>query len=306
MRRRLNIIVIGFVISLTIGELGVRLLAPAMPPVSIWPTAEMQLKSAQLSAIADSPDIVIMGSSTSESSIDPKLLAEITGWDTAYNAALPFSTVSANLVWLEDVVLATTAPRLIIIGLPPWAPDRDGEELAIVMREAARWNDSRLSRLSTLFRNRGVLADWDGLRAREVLLQSGLWTEAGHFTGYYERRLKDVSPWVSPSRAIAMNPASERALEAMIEKANESGARVALLVEPVCCRIDPNAGNGEYLEWLHARAEDWGVPLWNTYSNDWPAEFFADSRHLNRSGTEIYTRYVGDLVSQSVTLVYGG
>jgi len=301
MRRPLNIIVIGFMISLTIGEIAVRLLAPAMPPVSIWPTAEMQLKSAQLSAITDPPDIIIIGSSTSQSSIDPKVLAEVTGLDTPYNAALPFSTMSSNLVWLEDVVLANTTPRLVIIGLPPWAPGRDDEELANVMREAAGWNESLLSRLSTLFRYRGVLADWDNLRARETLLESGLWTEAGHFTGYYERQLIGADPWVPPSRAEAMDPASARALEGMIERASESGARVALLVEPTCCRIDPNGGNREYLEWLQARAEDWGVPLWNSHSKGWPVDLFADSRHLNRTGTEIYTRYVGDLVSQSAT-----
>lgn len=306
MRRRLNIIGIGFVISLIVGELGIRLLTPAIPPVSSWPTVEMELKSGQLAAIGDSPDVVIIGSSISESSIDPQLLAEVTGWDMPYNAALPFSTMASNRVWLEDVVLARTSPRLVILGVPPWVPARDGEDIAMAMRDAIARDESWLTRVSALYRYRGMLADWDSLRARERLLESGLWTEVGHFTGYYEGQLVRADPWLPPSRADGLDPVSERALQAMVENARDAGARVVLLVEPVCCRVDSNASNRKYVEWLETRAEEWGVPLWNTYSNDWPADLFADSQHLNRRGTETYTRHVGALVSQSVATELGG
>ncbi len=290
----------GFVAAIVIGELALSAMAPAMPSPSLWPTAEMELKSAQLRSLDVEPELVIIGSSTSQAAIDPELLSEATGLRWPYNAALPFSTPASNQVWLEEVVLENTSPSLVIVGVVPWATHDDSTLLRAVMHEAASSRNSWPEEMSTMIRSRGVLADWDRLSARDLLLASGLWTSLGHFTGYYDRRLSNPDEWSPPSRAPLLDPVDEKALKGMVDTAMSKGARTVLLVEPACCHDGEGEGNERYLGWLQSRAEAWDVELWDTYSEAWSADLFADSAHLNRRGTELYTKHVAQLITNQV------
>jgi hypothetical protein len=297
MRTRWILTGVGVLLALAAGEIAIRSLEDVIPPSSIWPTAEMQLKSAQLSSLEGDPDVVIIGSSTSQSSLDPELMAEIIGQRHIYNAALPFSSLASNRVWLEKVVLAHTKPEIVIIGVLPWASNDDGNLVAESMERAVTAETSKLRGLSALVDNRGVLADFDSRRARNLLLGSALWTESGHFTGYYAIGPIDNHVWEPPSPAENLAPTQERDLRLMVENVRDAGGSPVVLVEPVCCQIATTRGNETYLAWLRDRAASWGVPLWDTFSADWSPDLFADPSHLNRAGTEAYTTYVGELLA---------
>lgn len=294
-RSRLSL-VLGFLVAVVVAELLMQLLAPQLPAENDWPSADFQVKNAQLSAMEEPPELVIFGTSTSQAAIDPELLANTAGFGSGYNAAAPFSSPRTFLLLLEDLVLPNTSPSVVLIGLPPWAPGRaDSDFLVESMRRAMESDDKQAIAEPALFQHRGVFADWDARHAHQNLLNSGLWNQDGHFTGYYERGPLRDPEW-RPPPSDALDPADELALEELIDSVRVKGARPVLFVEPVCCHRDANRATRRYVDWLLRSAEDWDVTVWDTYTRDWPLDFYADESHFNRRGTEAFSVFLGNLL----------
>jgi hypothetical protein len=271
-----------------------------MPDPSSWPSVETDLKSQQMADLEAAPTLVLLGSSVTEAAVDPAMLEEITGLSLPYNSALPFSSPLSTEIWLNQVVLPTVAPELIVFGVPIW-PSHGESEGALgrgIERAASPPTVVDVLGWSALVGKRGVLADWDRLIQRESLKSSGFWTELGHQTGYYDQSDGSLEGRFPPFGEPAMSPEQTDALERMILSSQQRGTNVVLLLEPG--RFPDGAAEVDtvaYISWLEDRASEWGIEFWDTYSIEWEAAFFADEAHFNRRGTEAFTHYLAGLLN---------
>ena len=290
----------GLTVALVGAELMIRLIGPMMPESSSWPTVETDLKSHQLAQMEAGSALVLLGSSVTEAAVDPALLEVLTGLYSPYNSAVPFSSPLSNEIWLEQVLLPAVQPDLLVIGLPAWPPHHDAVRLLEKGIERAVTVPALVNVLewSALVGKRGVLADWDRFGQRVRLKMSGLWTDLGHQTGYYNQSGGSVAGSFPVFGAPAMIPEQAAAMQRVIVSSRESGVDVVLLLEPV--RFPGDATETEitaYIEWLEDMSNEWGVQLWDTYSIEWDESYFADEVHLNKAGTEAFTAYLAGLLN---------
>ncbi len=196
MRPSLWKVIAGFILTLVIAEFAIRALEPSLPSPTLWPTREAALKSEQLERLGKDVSLVFLGSSSTEAAIDPEMLEDLIGHGVPYNAALPFSTPLSDQVWVRDVVLEESIPDLAVIGISPWPvhttvdadPLRTGLQKALEVRgRSDPWF------IPTLIEHKGLLGDWDERATNDQLLASGLWTDLGHQTGYYDRSFESIS-----------------------------------------------------------------------------------------------------------------
>ena len=278
-----------------------RLFGPLMPEPSLWPSVETDLKNEQLTQLETKPTLLFLGSSATEAAVDPAMLESLTDVILPYNSALPFSSPLSNEVWLETVVFPTVAPDLLVIGVPVWpAHGSDPGALGQGIRRAATEPVSvEGSGWSALLGKKGVMADWNRLTQRERLKASGLWTDLGHQTGYYDQSAGGRGGSFPPYGEPRMSQEQADALERIIVASREREAEVILLLEPA--RFPGEVSSSDvlaYITWLEQRALDWDVTLWDSYSIEWDASLFADDVHFNRAGTEEFTRYLADLLNE--------
>jgi hypothetical protein len=297
-------VVSGVVCALFIGELAVRLLEPEMPVRSEWPTAETDIKQKQVSALAEDIDLVLIGSSQTEAAVDPALLISLGAVDSAYNAALPFSSPISDRIWLQDIVLDTVSPSIVIVGIPAWPvhTTETGDPLrAGLSRAISTGSSTWIGTSVALERNKGVLADWDERRSRQNLTESALWTELGHLTGYYQRHGETLGGRFPPYGEPRMSPDNLAALGETLMLLEAEGITGVLMLEPGHYPADvPETDIATFIDSIRVLAREHDVPLWDTYSVDWDASYFADEAHFNREGTRAFTSLLAEYLRGGV------
>jgi hypothetical protein len=288
---RLSSVVIGVVLALCLAEIGLRLLSHELPSGSDWPTAEMEVKYQQLSANSDI-EVVFLGSSMTEAALDPVEFAAASGLGTTYNSALPFSSPFSNEFWLETVVLEMVDPRLVVIGLPSWSGGDSAESDPVLsrMRTAAANADSGTQGLA-LLRHAGVLSEWDarsaGIRLRRLM------TDLGHQTAYYDRSIEDSIPLDLPFGPPEMPQQEADAVRRMIDSLSEADIQSLVLIEPGRHPGDDGTVDYDrYIESMLEYSDYWGVPVLDSFHEDWDRSLFADPAHFNSRGTLAFTEYL--------------
>lgn len=296
---------IGIVAMVVLAEMVMRIVGPQMPEASIWPTVETDIKSEQLTELGTEPELLLIGTSATEAALDPVRLEALTGL-SAYNSAFPFSSPLSHEIWLNEVVPADWAPRLLVIGMQPSPPDEIATGLMVEgLQKAVR--DRVVGDLfgwSALARRRGVLADWDQLSSWDHLEKSGYMTSLGHQTGYYDRLITSEASEVSAGRN-ELSAEQTAALGRIIQSSRDAGLEVVILVEPVFGMRSSRADTAAYISWLEEQARSWGIPVWNAHDLEWDDELWADEHHFNRAGTEAFTRYVATLIETNARWVAG-
>jgi hypothetical protein len=297
-------VVIGALLMVSLGNAAVGLIERDLPPASIWPTPETQIKHDQLSHLG-SIDVVFLGSSITEVAIDPTALREQAGTGLVYNAALPFSTPFSNELWLDDVILPRFTPSLVIIGLPAWSsgetPDSD-PVLAGIQAALDYEHGHRLADRFALFRNSGVASEWDQRRAWETLAESGSINDLGQQTGYSDRTLADATPLELPSAGTEMSDQEAQGVARMVSRLESLGIAAIVMIEP---GHYPGSSIGvdedSYVASVKSHSTEWGVQIWDTYHMGWPDSMFADRAHFNRLGTAAFTERLAAMVRELAT-----
>ena len=297
--RTSSLVALGVITSIVVIELFLSLVGDVVPEQSLWPSVESELKSDQLRGLEASPDVVVLGSSTTESGVDPVALADAIGVDLVYNSALPFSSPLSHEIWL-DSVLEGFHPRLLIIGVPPSpylgdGPGGLGRGIETATRQplwlrALSWSELALSR--------GVFSTWDQLKAREALRESDLWTPLGHQTGYYERSVESGTVVDGVWNHSAMSVEQTAALERILRNAEENGSEVVLVLEAWLVPADVEDEIARFATWLEVVSAELGVAFLNAHSQGWSEDLYADPTHFNEAGTKAYTAYLGDAIDR--------
>lgn len=283
-------------------ELGIRTVEERLPTLSEWPTVETEVKSAQLAALADQLTVVFVGTSVTESGVDPAQLVSMGAAEGAYNAAFPFYSPAAADVWLTEITTPWSGLEYLIIGIAPAPPPRHPSDdplfNGLLRRVAAEPTEEPALSLA-LWRLRGVLADAEEAARRDKTRSENLWTELGHQTLYYEDSEASQNRRLREYGVPAMSEYQERAVRHLVTTAQDAGVTPVLVVEP---GAHPRVLDGElvdaYIDWLRVLGDDLGVELWDAYNIDWDASLYADETHLNRKGTAAYTEYIGRLLME--------
>ena len=303
-RRKAWVVVSGVVCALVFGELAVRLLEPELLVRSDWPTAETDIKQEQLSSLPDDIELVLIGSSQTEAAVDPVLLTSLAAVERAYNAALPFSTPISDRIWLQDVVLGSVSPSIVVLGIPVWPTHttESDDPLATGLKRAVSSGESPWQTASfALERSKGVLADWDERSSWQNLANSGLWTDLGHFTGYYQRRGETLEGQFPPYGQPRMSASNLEALIETLELLDAEGITGVLMLEPGHYPGDVSEKDiASFIDSIRVLAREHDVPLWDTYSVDWDASYFADEAHFNREGTQAFTKLLAEYLRELV------
>ena len=302
--RALRLILLGLVAAIVAGEFVAQLIEETIPELSEWPTLEIQVKADQLEDLGDLPDVLVVGSSVTESGVDPAQLIEMGAAGSAYNSAFPFYSPAAVELWLDEFVEPWGEVEVLLIGLPAWPPPRTPEydPLAGALEDLATQEEvpHALDRFA-LWRLRGVVGNLDEALHRERAIARGRWTALGHQTFWHE--LSGVTfGGHGAYGAPVMVEDQQNALEEIVTAAQRSGTTPVFVVEPG--RFTGPTTDGaieEYIAWLERFAAELGVELWDAYSIEWDPALFADGTHLNYSGTIAYTKYIGEMLERSRT-----
>lgn len=299
MRIGVSRVLIGVLITVLFSEVAIRLFDPILPGPSVWPTVSTEVKASQLLETPHDPTILMVGSSITDAAIRPDLLDDLVPTiGGSYNAAIPFSSPLVLESWL-DTLLTETDPELTILGLPIW-PARSvdfASELATELSNADNEERSAMRMASALWANHGMFAHWDRLFARERTISRGLWDPQGHFTGYYDLVGGSIGRQFQPFGEPRMSPQELDALQRVVGRLKSEGSDVIIVIEPgrFPGEVDERTVDA-YIEWLVAQGETLGVPVWDTHGISWSDSHFADELHFNKSGVEVYTRHIADMI----------
>lgn len=289
--RKHVLVTAGILSALVIAESALRLLDEHLPPASHWPTIETQVKYDRLRDLTDA-DVVFLGSSMTEAAVDPAEFVAQSGFASAFNSGIPFSTPFSNEFWLSHVVLENVSPELVVIGLPAWSggTGKAGDLLLTGFEEALEHEGS--PRLA-LQQHAGLLSEWDTRNAS--LKVARLLTDLGHQTGYYLRSIEDSSVQALVIGPPQMPEDEAGAVARMIDQLAAMRIDVVVLIEPG--RQPGDDGTVDYDRYIASileYANEWDVPVLDTFHMDWDSSWFADMAHFNRRGTEVYTAYLAN------------
>ena len=293
--KRLALVALGVVTILGAAEVTLEFFGDNLPERSSWPTIETEIKDLQLKG-KDNWDVVFLGSSVTESAVDPQLMDGV----SAYNAALPFSTPISNEVWYRTEFSGQPG-RTVVLGLlaKPYRESTDDDLLKSGIETASKTETSILDSLS-LYRFRGFVADWFDLRSRERSTHSELWTQFGHQTVYYEQSVSgdaEFPPYGEPRMSVDVREAIVR----LADVVHRHGGTLVLMIEPT--RLGdaaPSSLVNTYIDSVRQLAHEVGARFWDTYSLGWDSRYYADHSHFNRTGTEAFTELVSDLLAEEV------
>ena len=159
-------VTIGLILVLAVAEGGLRAVGDRLPVRTDWPTVETGVKYELLRELPEA-DVVFLGSSITEAAVEPTEFADASGVGSAFNSGIPFSTPFSNEWWLNEVVLETVEPKLVVIGLTAWSGGRgaEGDPLLPGLRLAL---DSGDDAPLALLRQAGLLSEWDRRMADET------------------------------------------------------------------------------------------------------------------------------------------
>jgi hypothetical protein len=302
-RRSFRIVLLGVIATLAAGEITAQAVEESLPELSDWPTLEIQVKAEQLQELGALPDVLVVGSSVTESGLDPAQLLEVAGAASAYNAAFPFYSPAAAQIWLDEFVDPWGEVEILLIGLPAWPPPQTPghDPLARALEDLANQaaTPHPLDRFA-LWRLRGVVNELDEALSRERAIARGRWTELGHQTYWHEHSGETFNghgDYGPPEMAAHQ----QEALQRIVAAARSANTKPVIVIEPG--RFSGSATDAtieEYLASLEKLADDLEVELWNAYAVDWDPALFADGTHFNHEGTRAYTRYIATKLGESL------
>lgn len=284
---------LGVVIVLVAAELTVRLSADWLPGTSDWPTPEAELKYHQLTQEGLDPDVVFLGSSFVEAAIDP---GQFTSGVDGYNLGMPFTNMETMASWLEAVVFTETDPDVIVIGREVWRdPNPPDVDFIGAMQVALARDRTRQDALLEMWARRGMLASYDRSLARDRLASSGLWTDRGHQTAYYDVRTPS-DDWADFSTAT-FTPDEAALLRQLVGVATSHSSIVVILVEPVAAGTGVDRGSVQgFVTELRAFAEGLGAVVWEPPARFWDDDRFVDGVHFDREATSSFSAYVDEML----------
>jgi hypothetical protein len=285
------------IIALGMAEGGLRALGDRLPAKTDWPTVETGVKYELLRQLPEA-DVVFLGSSITEAAIDPREFVDASGVDSAFNSGIPFSTPFSNEWWLNEVVLENVEPKLVVIGVTAWSGGQRAERdpLLAALRLATVSRDDPHDPPSALLGQAGLLSEWDRRMADETVKDH--LTDLGHQTGYYERSIDEATPLGVLTGPSEMPEDEAEAVDRMVDTLNERGIEAIVLIEPGRSPGDDGTMDFErYIGSVLRHGEDWGVPVLDTFSQEWDSSLFADLAHFNRMGTKFFTAYIARTIT---------
>ncbi len=293
-RRKLAWVTIGVILTLAMAEGGLRAFGDRLPIRTDWPTVETGVKYELLRELSEA-DVVFLGSSITEAAVDPTEFVDASGVGSAFNSGIPFSSPFSNEWWLNEVVLENVEPKLVVIGLTAWSGGSGAERDPLLpgLRIAL---DSGDDAPLALLRQAGVLSEWDRRMADETA--RAYLTNLGHQTGYYERSIDDATPLDLPTGPREMPEDEAAAVGRMIDTLNKRGIDAIVLIEPG--RYPGDHGTIDYQRYIASvlrHETEWGVPVLDTFNQEWDRSLFADLAHFNRLGTDSYTAYMARTIT---------
>jgi hypothetical protein len=286
----------GFVSGLLIAEILLAGVAEHLPDRSIWPTPQAEIKH-QFAATGPQPSVLFFGSSITEAAIDPERLATAGG----FNAAFPFASPLSSEVWYRHELRFSSETDVVVLGIAPWPADayEKSEWLAPALDRSYAFEPYWLDK-TNLHRNKGVLADWFDLRHFQLGLTANNWKENGHHFGYYGRQADRATIELSVFELSRLPENQEQAIRQINKLSVTNGTQLVLLIEPsgdeFMKRFRPERVSA-FIESLEQLGEDLGIPVWDTFSIDWPEEMYADGVHFNREGTIAYSHQISTMLA---------
>lgn len=288
---------LGVLIVLVAAELTVRLSADWLPGTSDWPTPEAELKYHQLTQGGLDPDVVFLGSSFVEAAIDP---GQFTSSLDGYNLGMPFTNMETMGSWLETVVFPETDPAVVVIGREVWRdPNPPDVDFVSAMQVALARDQTRQTAWLQMWARRGMLTNYDRSLARDRLASSGLWTNRGHQTAYYDVSTPSED-WAKFSTAT-FTTGEAALLRELIDAAASDSSIVVILVEPVASGTGVNRSSVQgFVTELRAFTEGLGAVVWEPPAKFWRNDQFVDGVHFDREATSSFTAYVDEMLLELV------
>lgn len=302
---------VGAVVVLAVTEVGLRVLASALPDPVLWPSIEADIKVEQMSQPARRPtQIVFLGDSTMEAGVDPSRLHEFGVEASSYNAALPWSTPLSMEVWFAEVIRPLLNPEIIYVGLaPPSGLNiREGDVLyqgllTAIRSQEASWVGA-VAGWSELYKRRTLVRDLPVIFRRDRVVELGLISTMGFQTGYLRGAIAADGGGVPAieNTSRQMSEDDQAALERLIRSAAQAHVQVVLVVEPFPCPADAGECVERFLSstfygGLKALADAQEVLLLNAMQEPWPDSLFVDDRHLNAAGVDRFQRLMANSIA---------
>ncbi|NND01940.1 MAG: hypothetical protein HKN91_04065 [Acidimicrobiia bacterium] len=321
--RRPAVLTVAIMILLVmVAEAGARSIEPNLKPAVSWGNEDTDLKIEQIEVIAASGgvDVVFIGSSIVNVGFDPAQFIEQSAWaGSAYNASLIGSTPQLQERWTVDVVLPSLQPKVIVVGVTSRSFNDNARNPAIAYNSymksqgraswvgeanpaeriaAALARNSALARLKPRLRQPTALAAASGSAQPEVTI-----TDLGNERTRADDRYTFKQGYRQRIRTRALNDfemggIQVESLERLVAAAEDAGTTVVLVnmpvYEPDHMRLHPN--NREdfdaYLAVVAAFADAQAVGLLQPPGTPWRRGLFADTLHVNGTGTERLTRWL--------------
>jgi hypothetical protein len=314
LRRALAAALAATLAVLVAAEVAVRLVEDRLPPRSGWISDEYPQKIDQMDALAagGGVDVVLLGSSVVDVSVDPAGLAGAAGRRGAYNAGLIGATPEIVEAWAH--VVSTLRPDVAVVAVSSrdlngngagmrsstelFRRSAGGRRLLGTQSTADRiewWLDDHVALLrhrQSLRRPLEALTSYDPPdRNSTRLTRLGFET---HLAASTYRSDETTSAFFrrEPLRDWAVTDDQRGALARLATSLEDQGIRVILLDVPVTddyVSLHPEgaADVAEYAAAIDALAVDADAEVLRP--GIWPEELFSDPLHLNGAGVERLT-----------------
>lgn len=323
--RSFRVMVISFLLVVVAAELTARALAPRLPEPQRWDTPFSHAK-AEEAAAAGPVDIVVLGSSIANASIDVPLLVESIPWaEDGYNVALPSTTPRQWELWMRDVVLPDLCPQLLLIAIGvrdvnDANPGVDNRLRAYTSSSGRRALYDELSVAEQVDRWASGLSTFVALRERlrepanvYRYLRDGSapgWpsielSATGRYLGFDDRAYADNPERDDGLRRGALSdftvgPGEFGALARIIEQTRAQGTAVALVDMPAmrtpltAILDDAERDVADYEDRVASLVADTGVPLLQYPDLVDDPSLFADLYHMQLEGTLTISARLGE------------
>ncbi len=322
-RPRLLLSVLAFSAVLLGLELATRALETSLPEPSSWPDQATLAKSLQMEELGCA-DVVFAGNSMARDGLDPRTFNSTDPMArTAYNVALDAATPSQLDRWLSGEVVPLLRPSTVVLAISSADLNENSDagrgaleafESSIGGRPGLLGDLQRaLVDHSALARHRGSLRDPGELAdAVERLLEgeSAPRTSAGGVPGVIgplgeglSRRDRVDTGGTAARRFLteqllgdyAVSRRESESLVALIQHLREAGAEPVLVLLPVTQEYVDLHPSGitdfqAFLEVIHHVADATRTDLYDLHDAIDTPESFADTHHLNESGSGQLTR----------------
>ncbi len=326
-RRRGARVLCAVVLVLLVVELVARLLEPQLSPAARWNHAVPgdHLENVERLSAAGGVDVLVVGSSSVGSGVDPDQLADDTRVRRgAYNLWMNGPSAQSIELLTSRFAMPALSPQVLVVAVSSRELNdvgRSQRDHVEVLRTSSagrtlltgegpvarleRW----ITRASALVRTRQELRQPSrvldvllGRRERSAIGPRGMDTERVDQT--LEILPAHVEQEREALRPFAVGGAELEALAELVDAAQARGIEVVLVDMPVLEEVYvPYHQRGveddrRYRAVLASFAEAQDVELVQARELDWDEDLFADENHLNGKGARRLTGLVGDAIDR--------